>query len=163
MNGIGRASPLADQPIGPTINGVIDCRKQDNFLDGFVLEEGAVPEALAPMFQAMLESLPGKVHPEDFGFADRLRHLISRSRSRAFGPYARSGSVQRTQTYLIMSHDDNQAVLTMKDDKPYLNFMGVGRSDHVKRLNQLLADATTKIGGTFVNSPFFTLFDQKEV
>ena len=62
-----------------------------------------------------------------------------------------------------MSHDDNQAVLTLKNDKPSLEFMGVGRSDHVAKLNKVLADATSEIGGTFINNPFYAAFGQKEV
>ena len=163
VNGIGRACPAPELPIGPTINGVIDCRQQANFLDGFVLEEGAIPESLSSVLQAMLESLPNKIYPEKYGIHERIRHLTSRSKSRIFGPYVQGGSIERTQTYLIMSHDDNQAILTLKDGKPYLQFLGVGRTDHVTRLNKVLEDATNKIGGTFINSPFYAAFGQKEV
>ena len=62
-----------------------------------------------------------------------------------------------------MSHDDNQAILSLKDDKPHLQFLGVGRSDHVQHLNHVLAEATSKIGGTYVNSPFYALLGQDEV
>ena len=163
VNGLGRASPVPDLPIGPTITGVIDCRDQENFLDGFVIEEGAVPESLSQVLQGMLEAMPGKVLPQDFNLRSRLRHMFSRQESRLLGPYVQSGSVERTQVYLIMSHDDNQAILTLKNDKPSLEFMGVGRSDHVAKLNKVLADATSEIGGTFINNPFYAAFGQKEV
>lgn len=57
----------------------------------------------------------------------------------------------------------NQAVLTLNDDKPELEFLGVGRSDHVKKLNDVLAKATRAVGGTLVQNPFFALFGQQEV
>ncbi len=163
VNAIGRETPLSDFPIGPTITGVIDCRDQENFLDGFVIEEGAIPGGVASLFQSMLQSTPGNIDPQNFGLQERLRHLVSRSKSRLLGPYVQSGSVERTQIYLIMSHDDNQAILTLKDDKPHLQFLGVGRSDHVQHLNHVLAEATSKIGGTYVNSPFYALLGQDEV
>jgi hypothetical protein len=60
------------------------------------------------------------------------------------------------QTYLIMSHDSNEAIITLENDKPYLQFLGVGRTDHVKKLNEVLAKATKAIGGTLINSPFYS-------
>jgi hypothetical protein len=51
----------------------------------------------------------------------------------------------------------NQAVLTLKDDKPMLEFLGVSRSHHVKKLNKLLERATEVVGGTRVQSPFYEL------
>ena len=43
VNAIGRSYPSPYKPVGPTITGVIDCRKNhENALDGFVIEEGAV-------------------------------------------------------------------------------------------------------------------------
>ena len=54
-------------------------------------------------------------------------------------------------------------MLTLKDDKPVLEFLGVGRSDHVKYLNDLLARATRAVGGTLVQNPFFALMGQQQV
>ena len=72
------------------------------------------------------------------------------------GPYAQGGSVNRTQTYLIMSHDSNEGIVTLENDKPYLQFLGVGRTEHVKQLNAMLAKITNGIGGALINSPFYT-------
>ncbi|KAL2260140.1 hypothetical protein VTK26DRAFT_5955 [Humicola hyalothermophila] len=57
--------------------------------------------------------------------------------------------------------DGNQAVLTLEDDKPVLEFMGVARSHHVKKLNRLLERATEMVGGTLVHSPFYALLGQQ--
>lgn len=51
----------------------------------------------------------------------------------------------------------------MKDDKPQLEFLGVGRSDHVKKLNDVLARATRAVGGTLVQNPFYSMLGQQEV
>jgi hypothetical protein len=149
--------------VGPTITGIIDCRAQPNPLDGFVIEEGAITEALVPVLQGMLEALPGKVFPQHYTLTDKLRHLVARQLSRVY-PYAPMGSLEKTQTYLIMSHDSNQAVMNMgPNDKPTLTFLGVGRSDHVKHLNGILAKATNAVGGTYINSPFFAALGAQEV
>jgi hypothetical protein len=52
-------------------------------------------------------------------------------------------------------------VLSLKDDKPVLEFLGVARSNHTKYLNGLLAKATQAVGGTLVQNPFFALMGQQ--
>ncbi len=42
-----------------------------------------------------------------------------------------------------------------------LEFLGVSRSHHVKKLNKLLEQATEVVGGTLVQSPFFELLGQE--
>ncbi|KAJ7596444.1 hypothetical protein C8J56DRAFT_917433 [Mycena floridula] len=163
VNGIGRSNPSASLPVGPTITGVIDCRDQANPLDGFVIEEGAIPQALSRVLQPMLELMPHKTYPRPYSFDQRVRHWMASRKSALFGPYRSGGSIERTQTYLVMSHDSNQAVLSLKEDRPYLVFKGVGRSAHVKKLNELLARATQNIGGIHVDSPFFAAMGEQEI
>jgi choline dehydrogenase-like flavoprotein len=163
VNGIGREYPSPYKPVGPTITGVIDCRDQEHTLDGFVIEEGAVPKALAPLFQTMLEMMPGNQVPKGETLAAKFKHMLAQQGSRFLGPYFSKGSIERTQTYLIMSHDSNQASLTLKDDKIVLEFLGVGRSEHVQYLNDVLKRATQAVGGTFVNSPFYAALGQQEI
>ncbi|KAF2458980.1 hypothetical protein BDY21DRAFT_282680 [Lineolata rhizophorae] len=162
VNSLGRDSPLPDHPIGPTITGVIDCRDQKDPLDGFVVEEGAVPSALAFGLQPLLELLPGE-ESEDDTIADRVRRHAAKLGSVAFGPYYQKGAVERTQIYLIMSHDSNQAVLTLKDNKPSLEFMGVGRTEHLQTLNKFMAELTHNLGGEFVNNPFYAALNQQQI
>lgn len=164
VNSIGRQHPSPSTPVGPTISGMIDCRGgHDNPLDGFIIQEGAIPAALAPLFQTMLEMMPGNQLPRGETLASRVKHAVAQQGSRFLGPYYSKGSIERTQVYLIISHDSNQAILTLKDDKPVLEFLGVGRSDHVEHLNDVLKRATQAVGGTFVNSPFYAALGQQEI
>ena len=57
----------------------------------------------------------------------------------------------------------NQAILTLENDKPYLKFLGVGRSQHVSTLDAILAKATAAVGGTYVGSPFYAALGQQEI
>jgi hypothetical protein len=97
-----------------------------------------LPRALVDALQTLLEAMPHKIFPSDNGAsAQRLRHFTSGLRSKVLGPYSRMGSVQRTQIYLIMSHDSNQANLTLNErGKPVIEFLGVGRTEHVAHLNR---------------------------
>lgn len=110
-----------------------------------------MPSALAPVLQAVLESSPGKTAGA-YGVRERLQHLLSRTKTIFFGPYSPGSSVNRTQTYLIMSHDNNEAVLRLQNDQPYLQFLGVGKPE---RVNDVLVKATGAIGGTLIPSPFY--------
>ncbi|KAI1214631.1 FAD/NAD(P)-binding domain-containing protein [Annulohypoxylon truncatum] len=162
VNAMGRPFPSPYHPVGPTITGIIDNRSgHENPLDGYVIEEGAMPGALAPFLQAMLEILPGSVEPTNEGLIGKFKANLARLGTAFLGPYYRKGAIERTQVYLIMSHDSNQAYLTLKGDKPVLEFVGVGRSDHVKYLNRVLEKATRAVGGTFVQNPFSALGPQQ--
>ncbi|KAI8630163.1 glucose-methanol-choline oxidoreductase [Xylariaceae sp. FL1651] len=162
VNAMGKANPSPYHPIGPCITGIIDNRKgHDNPLDGYVIEEGTIPGALVPFMQAILELLPGSIEPTGEGLVERVKGTLARAGSLFLGPYFRKGAIERTQVYLIMSHDSNQAYLTLKEDKPVLEFVGVGRSDHVKFLNHVLEKATRAVGGTYVQNPFSLLDDQQ--
>lgn len=164
VNSMGDPFPSPYHPIGPCINGIIDNRAgHANPLDGYVIEEGTLPKALAPFLQAMLELLPGSVKPTGEGIFGKFKANLARIGSTFLGPYFRKGAMEKTQVYLIMSHDSNQAYLTLKDDKPVLEFIGVGRSDHVKYLNSVLEKATKAVGGTFVQNPFYALLGEQEV
>lgn len=112
--------------------------------------------------QTMLDMMPGSISNEET-LTDQAHAKLARWGSRLLGPYYKNGAIERTQVYLIMSHDSNQAILSLKDDKPELEFLGVGRSDHVKKLNDVLAKATKAVGGTLVQNPFFALMGEQQV
>ena len=163
VNAMEKEHPDLSHPVGPTITGVIDCRDQNNPLDGFVLEDGAVARALVPALQTMLELSPGKISSHS-QHRSKFQRMLSRQFSKVFGPYYPGGSMQRTQVYLIMSHDSNQANLVLDaKGRPIVKWLGVGRSKHVDYLNDVMAKATEDIGGTFINNPFFSFFDKQEV
>jgi hypothetical protein len=105
VSAMGRPVPSKPNPVGPCITGVIDCRENnDNPLDGFVIEEGTVPHALTHVLQFMLDSMPGSVEPNE-SLHKRTQAAFARYGSRFLGPYFKRGSLERTQVYLIMSHD----------------------------------------------------------
>ncbi|KAI0104878.1 glucose-methanol-choline oxidoreductase [Nemania sp. FL0031] len=164
VNAMGKQFPSPYHPIGPCITGIIDNRKGHRTpLDGYVIEEGTIPGALVPFMQALLELMPGSVEETGESLVESVKANLARAGSFFLGPYFRKGAIEKTQVYLIMSHDSNQAYLTLKEDKPVLEFIGVGRSDHVKYLNHVLEKATRAVGGTFVQNPWYSLLGQQQV
>lgn len=158
VNGVGREHPDQHHPPGPTITGIIDNRNPEtakNVLDGYVIEEGVIPGALAPLVQTIFEATPNKVYPT-FSPLHALRYIGSSFQSRLFGPYSKGGSIDRTQTYLVMSHDSNEGIFTLKGNKPSLQFIGVGKTKRVERLRDTMVEATRAIGGTLIDGPLST-------
>ncbi len=103
---MGRRFPSPYHPVGPCITGIIDNRKgHENPLDGYVIEEGTIPRALVPFMQALLEFMPGSSDTAEESLLERVKGNLARAGSLFLGPYFRKGAIERTQVYLIMSHD----------------------------------------------------------
>jgi GMC oxidoreductase len=158
VNAIGREDRayLAKHPVGPCITGVIDMRNEDvapNVLDGYVIEEGVAPEALAPFLEAMFELIPGQIEPQSQTILDRVREKTAKAENDVHGPWKHGGSLNRTMFYLIMSHDDNQATLTLENNKPRLRYPGGAKSEQHKFITSILEKATDLIGGTYIKNP----------
>ncbi|KAF2736450.1 FAD/NAD(P)-binding domain-containing protein [Polyplosphaeria fusca] len=153
VNGVGRDShPPGTLPCGPTITGVIDnrgSRASPNVLDAHVIQEGAIPEAASPLIQYLLDQCPSKSPPTKWNM---LKRLIARLRTMLFGSYALGSSINTTITYLVMSHDHNEAIMTLHNDQPKLQFLGRERHTHAKYLQGVLTKMTHAIGGTFIDA-----------
>ncbi|KAK9244239.1 hypothetical protein V1506DRAFT_334979 [Lipomyces tetrasporus] len=144
--------PVTDQ-VGPCITGVIDMRNNPDVLKRYVIEEGVAPFALSPFLQTLFNLTPNKVSPSQ----NLIQAIVSLARvlqSRLGGPFV--GALNRTMMYLIMSHDDNQGILSLQNNKLRISFEGVGDTTRVKQLHETLASMTVRSGGTFVPGPFYT-------
>lgn len=75
-----------------------------------------MPEALAPLYEAMLELMPGRIAPTGLSVFQKVQHLLASQGSKLFGPYFRKGSTERTQVYLIMSHDSKPPDIFLDTD-----------------------------------------------
>lgn len=159
VNCIGRetAPSSLSEPCGPTITGCVDLRQRletSNVKDAYVVQEGAVPEALGPVIQAMLETHKWKKLSIR---TPSVAQTIARVKSWMLGPYCESGSVNRTAAYLVMSHDDNEGSLEIKDNEPVLRWSGIGAKQRSHEVHRLLAQGTASIGGTLIEAPSITV------
>ncbi|KAL7909362.1 hypothetical protein GGI35DRAFT_479634 [Trichoderma velutinum] len=161
-NCLAQSHSAPERPVGPCITSVVDLRDQPNPLEGFVIEDCAVPQALGPFMFPMLERLPDQIKPS-YHLAQAWAKAATRLGTKLFGPYFPKGSVSRTGVYLIMSHDSSQGSLTLRDDKPVLSYSGVGRSNSVSRIHAFLEEMTGAVGGDFIANPAWSLLGSQEI
>lgn len=76
------------------------------------------------------------------------RKTLASLRSLLFGPYAYNGAIQRTSTYLVMSHDSNEITLTLKNDQLCLRGPAEGKSEHFKSIKKMLNKLFARTGAS---------------
>ena len=155
--GFGRRSPKGRDPVGPCITGIIDARRRPQLNKGMVIEEGSIPGGFStflPEGLAAAALLVGK--DTDRGLVDWIkesfRKLVSLVRR------SRHGAVGNTQIYLVMTHDDGQGRMYLRDNRLRIDWPGVGTQPIFKRANEQLEEATRALGGTYVRNPMSTRF-----
>ncbi|CAG8589722.1 2640_t:CDS:10, partial [Racocetra fulgida] len=145
------------EPVGPTITGIIDMRNSgSNVMDGYVIEEGVIPYALANATNFLLRAIDDRA---DVKLANESS--TSDTKAKTWRKITSSvsnykGAMANTQTYLIMSHDDNTGYLELRDDRLSIEYDGAGLTKMVKNLNDILKEATNKINGTYIPSPLWS-------
>jgi len=157
INGVGHGAqpPGTLEPVGPTISGIIDDRATPHQEDGMVIENGAIPGALARPVTALLaaaSALSGE--DTDRGFKDRLEEMARMAESAVRGPYF--GAMRNTQTFLVMSHDNGAGELRLAGDRVRVHWPDAGLQPVFTRVNERLRRATEALGGTFVRNPLWS-------
>jgi cholesterol oxidase len=128
VNGMGLGKLYNDDryaPVGPCITSVIDIRNQPVLTDGMTFEEGSIPAPIVSMMNMSLISLSATLgHDTDGGFSDWLKECGAEAQSVIHGPY--HGASNRTQTYLVMTHDDGKGEMSLNDGKLAISWPGGG-------------------------------------
>ena len=107
INGVGwgHHKPGQIPPVGPCITGIIDMRHQPALTDGMVAEEGSPPGALGVFLPGAFEAAAAVAGTAEPVAGTELIEEKERELLTDFeGPYR--GAVNRTQTYLVMTHDN---------------------------------------------------------
>ncbi|KAF9355191.1 hypothetical protein BGX26_006871 [Mortierella sp. AD094] len=155
-----------EHKVGPVITGLIDFRDTPNVMDGYVVEEGAIPSQsaffLKTIFQVMSDasSKSIKTH-EAASFQEKIERNARELTSYVAGVY--NGAMANTQTFLIMSHDDARGELNLRDDRIRINWPGVGTTRNFSRLDTLLEPLASAVRGTYVRDPLTAATDDAVV
>jgi cholesterol oxidase len=143
VRGIGWGRRTDQDPVGPTITGVIDLSDQRPPGRGLVIEEGAIPSALGAIVPVAL-TLADSGHQR--GLLRRAGTLLSSWRSRA----------RRAMTYLVMSADDDDGTLGLDGDHLTIRWKGAGSEGAIVEDNDQLERVAAAIGGTYFPDPLWT-------
>jgi cholesterol oxidase len=136
-------------PVGPCITTIMDIRNQPVLEDGITFEEGSIPAPIVSFMSLSMPSLAGAIGQNTNGsFTDWLRDFAEEGKSLISGPY--HGATNRTQTYLVMTHDDGSGVMSLENGKLSISWPGVGKEAIFKKVEQVMIDATKALGGTFI-------------
>jgi len=154
INGIGVGEPpiAATPPVGPCITGLIDLRNTEKLEDGMVIEEGSIPSGLAPVLPAIMAAGAARFGEDmDSGILDALEERARERQSLLFGAY--QGAVNRTQTYLVMSHDGAGGRIALEDGRLKVGWENVADQPIFAAIERNLKRATYATGGTYVRNP----------
>lgn len=150
--GQGKRIPRADTLVGPAISGLVDLRGKgvENF-DSLIIEEGAIPGALAPLLPIAMDVASYEDLNEEPAQVDRRLREVAEI---PLGSY--HGPVGRTLTYLVMSTDDSGGQVVLENDRVHVKWPGVAEQPVFARDNQVLARATRALHGTEIADPLWT-------
>ena len=152
--GFGARPPEGREPVGPCISGLIDLRLRPDVESGMVIEEGSIPGALAAFLPAALAA-GAKLAEQSGGVAGNVEQKARELASFVRGAY--HGAVRRSQTYLVMTHDDGEGRIVLDGhDHVRIDWPGVGRQPIFQQVDQRLREATHALGGTYVPNPLWT-------
>ena len=150
---------------GPCITGIIDMRDASNARDGLVIEDGVLPSGLAltypPMF--LFASALSAGQPRYVDEAARLKdaQILAEGVQKGMedlAPLTYAGPVSRTQTFLVMSHEDKAdgGNLLLEDDRLKITFAGVGDLAVFARNDRVLQKASEAVRGDYVSNPLWS-------
>jgi cholesterol oxidase len=150
---------------GPCITGIIDMRHTEDVKKGLVIEEGVIPGAFATGLAAGF--LFGATQYDNFfqyGKADGAARLMDAQKlatamqnsNASMTDFAYQGAVAKTQTYLVMSHDDANGEMKLQDDRIRIQWPGIGKSPVIQRDNKKILQASQAIRGQFLPNPTWT-------
>lgn len=145
-------------PVGPCITSLIDMRHRPVLTDGMTFEEGSIPAPIASVINTAMLGLAGVSGQETRhdGLQDRLREKEQEAISLIEGPYR--GATNRMQTYLVMTHDDGNGNLGLKDDQLVISWPGVGEQPIFQKVDAALRAATVPLEGVFVRDVVWNKF-----
>ncbi len=154
VNGIGLGMhPTGTvEAVGPCSTALIDARAGRDPDLGAVMEDGAIPGAMATLLPAMLAAgakLTGI--DTDAGLRDRIEELARVVKSELLGAYA--GATRNTLFLLVVGHDDASGRIVLEDDRPRIHWPDVGRQPHFARASEMMRRATEALGGTYIPNP----------
>jgi cholesterol oxidase len=122
--------------IGAAVSGQIEIRDAEDLSRELIIQEGAVPSALAPMLPVL--------------FVPNGR-LLGALQSLVSGVY--KGPFAGLQTFFAVSHDDASGHFSLDNDTLRLAWPGAKDQEVYRRLDAALEKLVAEVGGSYVKNP----------
>ena len=152
--GLGARQPDPRSPIGPTATEMVDFRDDSAVGGKMLLEEAAVPGALAdflaPMLAAEARLLGTRAH---HNLPDAVRKEYREIESKVLGPY--TGATRNTSTLILLASDDSAGRMCLSDDRLRIEWPGLGDQPQWRQASQLLQRVASALGGDYIPNPIW--------
>ncbi|WP_437562753.1 alpha/beta fold hydrolase [Sorangium sp. So ce542] len=151
--GFGHRAVSATSPVGPCITGVIDMRNQADIKDDIIIEEGAIPGALAPLLPLMFK-VASCTGGSNTAPQNAVAQGVREAESLLLGAY--HGATMHTQTYLVMGHEANCGTMKLERDQLRIDWPQVGTEPIFEKMNARLFETTAPLEGIAVKDPIWS-------
>lgn len=155
--GFGARDPKRGVAPGPCSTAMLDLRRPGDPKHGMVIEDGAIPGALAGVLAPLLalESKAfGKSREE--GLTDLIKKEARTIESEILGAY--SGAVRNTLFVLLMAHDESRGRMYLQDDRLRVDWPGLGLQPQFGNASEMIERLSAALGGIYVRNPIWNKF-----
>jgi cholesterol oxidase len=150
--GAGRSRPVAGEPVGPCIAGIVNVRSPLHHELDMTIEEGVIPGPFAKVMPWLLGGAMilygGDTHaPIRESFRDEGRRLMRY----LSGP--RHGATRNTLVFLAMGHDGAHGRMDLRNDRLRIEWSGLERQRNLIEAAHHLRKATRALRGVYLKNP----------
>jgi cholesterol oxidase len=153
--GLGNRKPNGVPPIGPCSTVMVDWRNAGDDSSGAVMEDGAIPGAVAAFLAPLLATESRFLGAwASHGLWDELKQKAREVESELSGPY--SGAIANTLFLLVMAYDDSMGRMFLRDDRLRVDWPGLGQQQQFARASDKMRQIAEALGGTYVQDPIWS-------
>src|SRR5258708_16758443 len=131
-----------------------DMREQDEMGKGMVIEEGSITGAVASLLPVALAAASDLFGREPEKLREKAAVAAREGESLLLGAYR--GATQHTQTFLVMTHDDDEGKIRLEDDRVRVDWERAGYEEIFQLVNRRLYESSVAIKAAFIADPIWS-------
>jgi cholesterol oxidase len=152
--GLGAVTPNGKPAVGPCSTVMMDARGGVEIGNGMVMEDGAVPGALASVLAPLLAAGAGVLGTHDrTGLWEALRRGERDVQSELLGAYA--GATRNTLFMLLITYDDSAGRMSLDNDRLRVDWPGLGKQRQFAAASELMRRASAALDGSYIPNPIW--------
>lgn len=155
--GFGARDPKRGVAPGPCSTAMLDLRRAGDPKHGMVIEDGAIPGALAAILAPLLAAeskVFGRSRQE--GLTDLIKKEARTIESEILGAY--SGAVRNTLFVLLMAQDESRGRMYLQEDRLRVDWPGLGLEPQFGYASEMIERLSAALGGIYIPNPIWNKF-----